>query len=199
MVIDNSQNSLCTANPGQSESRTTAQHLASLESHTGFSLHDILPMNLDDLSLGVHLQYVPLDKDDTIQEITVYTNKFSAARTNQNVLNFLRSLQEIRDTPSASMKAFEAKTNDLVHRNKVSESGFSAHLLNGVQSVAAERSAGIRTICLGDFIAESERYQSPNPAVATLGEGSDPDSDDLMTGFEKRKLDQEVDGCLYAL
>jgi hypothetical protein len=175
---------------------------ATLESHDGFTLHDLLPADPDDLSLGVHLQYVPLDEDGPIQEITVYTNNISAARRNKDVPSFLRSLQGIRDTPSPSMKTFEATTKDLVHRNEVSKSGFSAHLLNGAQSVAAERSAGIGTICLGDFNAESERYKSPKSAVATVatpGEISDSGSDDMMTGFEKRRLDEEVDGCLYAL
>jgi len=199
MADHNSQSIYRMNHPIRPPSSLDTRRPATLGSHDKSPLHDLLSANPDDLSLGVDLQYVPLDEDDTIQEITVYTNNLPAARTNKNVLNFLRSLQGIRATPSASIKAFEAKIKDLVHRNKVYESGFSAHSLNGIQSVAAERSAGIRTICLGDFIGESERYQSPKSAVATLEEESDLDSDDLMTGFEKRKLDQEVDGCLYAL
>ena len=202
MVSDNTQSGSRATKARQSSSGTSTKRPPTPGSHNESTLHDLSPTGPDDLSLGVHLQYVPLDEDGPIQEITVYTNNRSAARTNKDVPSFLRSLQGIRDTPSPSMKTFEAATKDLVYRNEVSKSGFSAHLLNGAQSVAAERSGGIGTICLGDFNAESERYKSPKSAVATVatpGEISDSGSDDMMTAFEKRRLDEEVDGCLYAL
>jgi hypothetical protein len=179
---------------------------ATLGSHTNFSPQETLRPNPNDLSLGVHLQYVPLDREDAIQEITVYTNNFSAARTDENVASFLRSLQEIQNTPSPSMKTFEAKTKDLIYRSKVSKSGFSAHLLNTAQSIEADLSVGVRRICLGDWTSESVVYKSPQsaaaaapPPAATSDSDSDSDSNHMMTKFKNRSLDLEVDQFLTAL
>jgi hypothetical protein len=206
MVNDHAQGSSRTASEIRPFSGTDAQPPATLGFLTEFSPQEPLRPNPNDLSLGVHLQHVPLDQEDAIQEITVYTNNFSAARTDENVASFLRSLQEIQNTPSPSMKTFEAKTKDLIHQSKVFKSGFSAHLLNTAQSIQAEKSTGVRRICLGNWTAESVGYKSLQsaaapapPPAATSDSDSDSDPNHMLTKFKDRSLDLEVDGCLTAL
>ena len=174
---------------------------------THSSFQDLWATGSNDPSLYIHLQYVPLDEDDPIREFTVYTDNFSVALTNKNIPNFLRSLKEIQDAPISSMEAFEAKTKDLLHRDKDFVSGFSAHLLNGLQASDAERSVTVRKIGLGDFLPETEGekvYCSHKPSKSGLVTNSTPGGtlnwnwDDMRTELENRELDEAVDGCLYA-